>query len=218
MRTTSEGGKDKPEDSPAPGLAKLSGKLADAKSKTDHEEKAPEDDDQTKEPMKHAIEDVEVQPLLNMLFDFIDTWERFANALNPSTPFSARDSRLLLSACLLLPALATSYLSRDAMMRGFQLGMGFAFFGRPLILRSGDFLNNHYPNWRTHCQLRHTILRDVPTNAQLTITILRAGERIKSPLAPSPVAHGAPKAEATITAESLLHLGTLRSGTQLHFI
>ncbi|KAI9148676.1 hypothetical protein HJFPF1_10717 [Paramyrothecium foliicola] len=206
---TSSGADDQnaPEDDPAPRLANLAGKFTDAKSKTDHEGQDPGQEDQTRQPMKHAIEDVKIQPILDALVDFIDTWERFANVLNPTPLFGARDARLLLSACFLLPAIATLCLSRDVIMRGCQLCPGFVFFGRPLILQVYKFLDSRYPDWRIRYQLRHTILRGVPTNAQLTITMLRLGERNKSPLLPSPASRGAPIAKAAATSESLHQLG-----------
>lgn len=57
MSMTSDKDQDKsaPEDDPSPGIAKLSGKVANAKSKTDKDGQE-QNNDKTEEPMKHAIE------------------------------------------------------------------------------------------------------------------------------------------------------------------
>ena len=63
---------------------------------------------------------------------------------------------------------------------------GFGFFGDPLIWRGLDLLNKEFPHWQKLLEIRNTILKGVPTNAQLTITLLRVGEANKSPLPPPP--------------------------------
>ena len=64
--------------------------------------------------------------------------------------------------------------------------IGFGFFGDPLIWRGLDFLNKKYPNWQKLLEIRNSLLKGVPTNAQLTITLLRIGEANKAPLPPPP--------------------------------
>ena len=65
----------------------------------------------------------------------------------------------------------------------------FFIFGSPLIRRGLALISNTYPDWQEYLQLRHTFLRGVPTNAQLTLTILRIGELKKTPFSPSPADH-----------------------------
>jgi hypothetical protein len=71
-------------------------------------------------------------------------------------------------------------------MKGVTFGIGFGFFGDPIITRGLDLLNRKFPNWQKLLELRNTILKGVPTNAQLTITLLRIGEANKAPLPPPP--------------------------------
>ncbi|OAA80404.1 hypothetical protein LEL_03890 [Akanthomyces lecanii RCEF 1005] len=215
MSITSDKDQDKgaPEDDPSPGIAKLSGKIANAKSKTDKDGQE-SNNDKTEEPMKHAIEDFNPQPLLDTLFAFIDVWECLGNVLNPVPLFPGDRSRLLLAACIAVPTLITFYFSRDVMIESMELLLGFIMFGKPVIRRSCDFLDREFPSWRNGCKLRNTVLKGVPTNAQLAITMLRVGERMSSPLPPPPVSQGSPKMEATANADSVPELGTLNKQPQ----
>ncbi|KAJ7756935.1 hypothetical protein B0H16DRAFT_1537466 [Mycena metata] len=52
---------------------------------------------------------------------------------------------------------------------------------------SPTWLNRTIPHWEKLLELRNTVLKGVPTNAQLTITLLRIGEVNKAPLPPPPV-------------------------------
>lgn len=86
---------------------------------------------------------------------------------------------------------------------GFALGLGF--FGDPIFTYTLDLLNDKVPNWKDHLDLQkyditpfflafycvadsghRTLLAGVPTNAQLTLTLLRIGEINSSPLPPVP--------------------------------
>ncbi len=210
MSITSDKNEDEgsPEDDPSPGIAKLSGKFANAKTKTDQEGQDSKADN-IEEPMKHAIEDFNPEPLLHMLFELIDLWEQLGNVLNPVPLFPGSRSRLVLATCIALPTLITCYLSRDTMIKGLELFLGFIIFGQPIIQRIYGFLDQQFPTWRNYCKLRNTVLKGVPTNAQLAITMLRVGERISSPLPPPPASHGSPKKEDIANADSVSGLGTL---------
>jgi hypothetical protein len=72
------------------------------------------------------------------------------------------------------------------LFKGTLFGVGFGFFGDPIISRGIDFLNRKLPNWQKLLELRNTLLKGVPTNAQLTITLLRIGEANRAPLPPAP--------------------------------
>lgn len=67
-----------------------------------------------------------------------------------------------------------------------------AFFGDPVISRGLTWLNKTFPHWQKILEIRNTILKGVPTNAQLTITLLRIGEANKAPLPPPPRTDAAP--------------------------
>jgi hypothetical protein len=76
----------------------------------------------------------------------------------------------------------TSYM----VVKGVTFGAGFGFFGDPIIAPGISWLNKTFPNWQKLLEMRNTILKGVPTNAQLTITLLRIGEVNKAPLPPPP--------------------------------
>jgi hypothetical protein len=98
----------------------------------------------------------------------------------------------------------TSYM----FMKGVTFGIGFGFFGDPIISRGLNWLNTNFPNWQKVLELRNTVLKGVPTNAQLTITLLRMGEAKKAPLPPPPrVAEGPAEQPAEITDEHLRATG-----------
>ncbi|KAF2814806.1 uncharacterized protein BDZ99DRAFT_548967 [Mytilinidion resinicola] len=135
--------------------------------------------DKTKVPMETAMW-TKMRPIMHGIADVTDTWERFANALSPTPPFPRETARLRLAA-LVVPALLMSiFVSSYMFMKGVTFGAGFGFFGDPIISRGLEILN------------RNTILKGVPTNAQLTLTLLRLGEANKAPLPPPPQTATAP--------------------------
>lgn len=83
---------------------------------------------------------------------------------------------------------------------GFVLGLGF--FGDPIFAWTMHILNTKFPAWQDQLDLQkydpvlftwayiltpvRTLLEGVPTNAQLTLTLLRIGEINSSPLPPPP--------------------------------
>ncbi|KAK4619788.1 hypothetical protein CLAFUW4_10851 [Fulvia fulva] len=143
--------------------------------------------DKSKEPMETAIWN-KMRPVMHGLADVTDTWERFGNALEPTPPFPKDVVRLRLAA-VLVPVLAGSFfISSYMVVKGTTFGIGFGFFGDPLIWRGLDWLNTNFPKWQKLLELRNTLLKGVPTNAQLTITLLRIGEANKAPLPPPPYA------------------------------
>jgi hypothetical protein len=58
-----------------------------------------------------------------------------------------------------------------------------------------------YPQWEKYVELRHTVLRGVPTNAQLTLTLFRIGERNRTPLPPPPHAGVVPTGDQNCMKE-----------------
>ncbi|OAA63417.1 hypothetical protein SPI_03580 [Niveomyces insectorum RCEF 264] len=163
--------------------------------------------DKTKVPMETAMW-TKMRPIMHGLADVSDTWERLGNALSPTPPFPRELYRLRLAALvvplLLLSLFVTSYM----FMKGLTFGIGFGFFGDPIISRGLTWLNHKFPHWQKLLELRNTILKGVPTNAQLTLTLLRIGEANKAPLPPPPrVDQAPPEKPAQLTDEHLRSAG-----------
>lgn len=166
--------------------------------------------DKTKVPMETAMW-TKMRPVMHGLADVVDTWERFGNALSPTPPFP-RDLYRLRLAILVAPLVLTSlFVTSYMVVKATTFGIGFAFFGDPVLSRGVALLNRKFPRWQKVLELRNTILKGVPTNAQLTLTLLRIGEANKAPLPPPPraTADQAPPPEqpAEITDEHLRATG-----------
>lgn len=77
--------------------------------------------------------------------DVCDTWEQFGNALSPTPPFPRETARLRL-ATLVVPLFAASvFISSYAFVKATTFGVGFGFFGDPVIQRGLQWLNRKYP-------------------------------------------------------------------------
>ncbi|OCT47324.1 hypothetical protein CLCR_02307 [Cladophialophora carrionii] len=146
--------------------------------------------DKTKQPMEEAVWG-QVRPVMHALGEISDMWERFANALSPTPPFSQKN-RLQLGA-IFVPVLLISLVTpAQWVMKGSTFLVGFGFFSDPLIMRGIHWLNENIPDWPKYLEIRNTLLRGVPTNAQLTVTLLRIGEANRAPLPPPPKSHEPP--------------------------
>ncbi|KAF9631644.1 hypothetical protein BFW01_g2506 [Lasiodiplodia theobromae] len=163
--------------------------------------------DKTKVPMETAMWS-KMRPVMHGLAEVTDTWERFGNALSPTPPFPRNTYRLRLAA-LVVPLLLVSFFITSYMfVKGVTFGAGFGFFGDPIISRGLSWLNHTFPHWQKLLEIRNTLLKGVPTNAQLTLTLLRIGEANKAPLPPPPsAATPPPDAPAAITDEQLRTTG-----------
>ena len=163
--------------------------------------------DKTKVPMETAMW-TKMRPIMHGVADVADTWERFGNALSPTAPFPKDRYRLRL-ASVVVPMLAMSiFVSSYMVVKGLMFGVGFGFFGDPLISRGLELLNRTFPHWEKLLELRNTLLKGVPTNAQLAITLMRIGEANRAPLPPPPQSNAAPPNEpAAITDEHLRATG-----------
>ncbi|KAB8338771.1 hypothetical protein FH972_021716 [Carpinus fangiana] len=157
-------------------------------------------------PMETAMWN-KMRPIMHSLQDIVDGWERFANALDPTPPFPQEPFRLRI-ATLVIPVFAISiFITSYMFMKGVTFGVGFGFFGDPLVWRGLDFLNRKVPNWQKMLELRNTLLKGVPTNAQLTVTLLRIGEANKAPLPPPPYYTDAPPNDVAHVSDE--HLGAI---------
>lgn len=118
--------------------------------------------DKAKVPMETAMWN-SMRPIMHGLGNVADTWERFGNALDPTPPFPKETFRLRLSA-LLVPILASSlFVTNYMVLKGMMFGIGFGFFGDPVIQRGLQLLNRAFPQWQKLLELRNTILKGVPT-------------------------------------------------------
>ncbi|KAK3648017.1 profilin, required for normal timing of actin polymerization in response to thermal stress [Elasticomyces elasticus] len=164
--------------------------------------------DKAKVPMETAVWN-KMRPTMHALADIADTWERFGNALSPTPPFPHDAYRMRLAA-ILVPILAASpFITNYMVVKGITAGAGFGFFADPLIWRGLDWLNTNYPNWQKLLELRNSILKGVPTNAQLTVTLLRIGEVNKAPLPPPPrTTEPPPDQPVNVTDEHLRAIGS----------
>ncbi|KAK0562507.1 hypothetical protein OC861_005276 [Tilletia horrida] len=157
----------------------------------------PADGDHTAAPVDNAVWS-KAAPVLRVLEDICDTFERFGNALSPMPPFHQHVPRTRLAAVLAPLALLASLLDPNLVYRSTTFLVGFLFFGQPLMDRLKPepliaWLDAHVPHWKKMLQLKNTLLRGVPTNAQLTVALLRIGEANKSPLPPPPLPIAAEK-------------------------
>ncbi|KAH7129782.1 hypothetical protein B0J13DRAFT_132382 [Dactylonectria estremocensis] len=163
--------------------------------------------DRTRKPVSDAVW-AKARPTLRLLSDFIDNWERFGNALNPTAPFPILRQRLFLASVILPALLGSLFTSPYMAFKAMGFICGFLFFGDPLITRGVEILERTYPRWAKYVELRNTILQGVPTNAQLAVTLLRIGERNKAPLPPPPASDVPPPVVPHDTAgQNLDHLG-----------
>lgn len=141
--------------------------------------------DKTKTPMQ-AMTWSKARPLMKAISTACDIWERFANALSPTPPFGKKPRYVIAS--VVIPGLpVTLFLSSALIVKSIGLLAGLIFFGQPGIDRGIRYLNVRYPHWTDLLDIRNSILRHVPTNAQLTLTLLRIGEAKNAPLPPPPV-------------------------------
>lgn len=183
-----------------PDPTKVAAVGAQAKTKAEGDKKL-EVGDHTAEAVDNSVWG-KLHPLLHSLEDLCDTWERFGNALSPVPPFHQYRNRVFLASAVALPLLLGSlFITVDMVYKGTGFGIGFGFFAQPLFdrLKVSDvkkWLDEHYPDWPKMLELRNSLLKGVPTNAQLTVTLLRIAEAAKSPLPPPPPAIAAPKPEA----------------------
>ncbi|KAL4903348.1 hypothetical protein BDW74DRAFT_39217 [Aspergillus multicolor] len=119
---------------------------------------------------------------LRVLSDITDLCERFSNLLHPSPPFTLIGPRFQLVGILMSVFLLSSMVSSHVIVKSCSLAVGIAFFGDPVFKRAMDLLNTKIPDWKTYLDIEKTLLKGVPTNAQLTLTLLRIGELNSSPI------------------------------------
>ncbi|KAL4918421.1 hypothetical protein BDW62DRAFT_200801 [Aspergillus aurantiobrunneus] len=133
-----------------------------------------------------------IKATMRVLSDISDLSERIANLLSPTPPFNLVAPRLGITLMLLSVCLVSVHLSSQMIVKTCSLTVGLAFFGDPVLSRAITFLNGNIPNWKSYLDIEKTLLKGVPTNAQLTLTLLRLGELNSTPLIPpAPTIDGA---------------------------
>ncbi|KAF8470718.1 hypothetical protein BDZ91DRAFT_847019 [Kalaharituber pfeilii] len=141
----------------------------------------------TKRPVEEAMWEG-ARPVMQAVGSIADMWERIANALSPTPPFS-RTTPYKLAGVLLPVFLASLVVTPYMVVKGATFFAGVTFYSQPYISRGLDYLNKHYPNWQEAISLENTLLKAVPTNAQLTLTLLRIAEANHAPLPPPTSSH-----------------------------
>ncbi|KAK2039178.1 hypothetical protein LZ31DRAFT_634921 [Colletotrichum somersetense] len=137
--------------------------------------------DKTKAPMEEKVWE-QMTPLLHMIILISDFWERLSNILVPTPPFDRQNHQRRLVAYIVPLAAASIVLSRDIVIRGTTLAFGVGIFGDPLLTWCYHYLNTR--RWTESVHLNNTLFKGVPTNNQLALTLLRAGEVNRAPLPP----------------------------------
>lgn len=178
-----EAGESKKLDKHAPDPTGMAMKMADASSSASGAQTDTKHD-KTKKPMEDAVWG-KMRPAMHVVGDLADGWERFANALSPTPPFD-QNKRLQLAAIFAPMLLLSLFVKAVWVVKGTYILSGLVFFTDPLQQRGIKFLNEKIPDWPKYLELRNSLLKGVPTNAQLTITLLRIGEINRAPIPPPP--------------------------------
>ncbi|KAJ5773962.1 hypothetical protein N7457_008858 [Penicillium paradoxum] len=159
--------------------------------------------DKTRQPMRQSVMDA-ANFSMQVVGDITDTYEKICNALSATPPFPRLNPRLRLAAVLAPACLFSTMTSSYVFMKLSTLFIGFAFFGDPVIRRGIVYLNRRFPKWQKLIELQNSILKGIPTNAQLAVTLLRIGEANASPLPPPPTSQDkAPSKPASLNQEEL---------------
>ncbi|KAJ5667787.1 uncharacterized protein N7477_006357 [Penicillium maclennaniae] len=125
-------------------------------------------EDKTKKPMRSKAAKG-TDKAMRVISDITDIYEQFANILT-------------------IIAFVAPFASSYWIIKGIGFTIGLGFFGDPIFVYTLDMLNQKVPKWQDHLDIQKTLLKGVPTNAQLTLTLLRIGEINSSPLPPPPSA------------------------------
>ncbi|GKT70685.1 hypothetical protein ColTof4_03108 [Colletotrichum tofieldiae] len=176
------------DDTAAPDPTNIVQDVVNAKDKTGGDEPSVHHD-KTKKPVHESVW-VKARPVMHGIADFVDTWERFGNALSPTPPFPQQRPRIIL-ASILLPMLLGSLLTTSYMLvKGTGFMVGFTFFGDPIIQRGLVFINRsvflstlitRVSKTEEHKQKKgHRILNFIKSTAKGGINTTLAADRVKA--------------------------------------
>ncbi|KAK5469106.1 hypothetical protein LTR55_011370 [Exophiala xenobiotica] len=149
--------------------------------------------DQTQEPMEEIIwAGVNPKTVANILDvaphvvgEVADNWERVANALSPTPPFS-HVAFLRIDAVLIPLFLVSLFIDYYMVYKATGFAIGFVIFGDPILTPSMAWFKRKAPNYMELAEPKNNVLRGVPTNNQIAITVLRIGEANRTPFPPVP--------------------------------
>ncbi|OOQ82934.1 hypothetical protein PEBR_36955 [Penicillium brasilianum] len=189
-----------PDDAPledtVPDATDLVSHTADAQSKAHG--KVPSDrHDKTRQPMKKSVMDG-ANMLMQIISDVTDAFEKFENALSPTPPFPRLTPRLRLAAVLVPACLLSACTPLYIFSKLAGLGVGFGFFGDPIIRRGLAILNRDFPHWQRLFELQKQVYREA--NA--------------SPLPPPPTSRSKPPSRPASLHHEELTLGA--SSEEIH--
>ncbi|CZS88422.1 uncharacterized protein RAG0_00177 [Rhynchosporium agropyri] len=120
--------------------------------------------------------------------EIVDNWERFANAISSIPPFSNLTFARI-DAVILPLFLGSFFITSYMVYKGAGFAVGLGIFGDPVLTPALEWLNQNYPNYLEMLEPKNNILRGVPTNSQLTLTLLRIGEVHNTPIPPVPTSN-----------------------------
>ncbi|KAJ5541254.1 hypothetical protein N7494_006330 [Penicillium frequentans] len=162
--------------------------------------------DKTRQPMKQSVLDA-ANMSMQVISDITDTYEKFGNALAGTAPFPRTMPRLRLGSVIAVLSLISAFVSSYVFMKASGFIVGIVFFGDPVIWRGIKFLDLHVPHWQKYLLPQNSLLKGIPTNAQLTLTLLRIGEANASPLPPPPTSRSKPASRPASLHHEELTLG-----------
>lgn len=165
------------DDNTAPDPTNITADVSRAKDAADGQEVNPKHD-RTKKPVSNIVW-TNMGPIMHMISEVVDTWERFGNALSPTPPFPVERPRMTLAACLLPPLLLSFFVSSYMLLKGTAFGVGFLFFGDPIITPALQFVSRTYPRWKNSlsCGIRFYEAYQPMLSLQLPYCALARGTR-----------------------------------------
>ncbi|CAG7980768.1 unnamed protein product [Penicillium olsonii] len=198
-----------PDDAPLeddlPDAMEIVADTADAQSAA-HGRVPSDSHDKTRQPMRQSVMDA-ANFAMQVVNDITDTYEKMGNALSATAPFPRLSPRLRLAAVIGPACLASMLTSSYVLVKSSTFTVGLIFFGDPLIRIAVKYLNRRFPKWQKVIELQNSLLKGIPTNAQLTVTLLRIGEANASPLPPPPNSQEKPPSRPASLHEEELTLG-----------
>ncbi|KAL7410308.1 hypothetical protein BDY24DRAFT_400112 [Mrakia frigida] len=144
---------------------------------------ANEDEAAEAKAKRDAVVGLYAKGLQDALGDFADFVERLANTLTPPAHYPRNQARAKLAFALFLPILiVTAVVPARIFAHAGSFAFGVGFFAQPLLIRAAKAFVRAVPDWQEQLDLRNSIFSHVPTEAQLTLHLLRERERADNPL------------------------------------
>lgn len=116
------------------------------------EETKKEDKARVTKLAKHGL------PIQRFAGDVADGWERWANALEPTSPFPTHEARIKVALYLLPVALALAVVPTAMIVSALTAVAGLAFFGDPMLRLGIRLLDQHAGSWREAVEIQQYVL------------------------------------------------------------